>query len=255
MAINDKHFPIREALLVFTVEPDKSIDTEKLKNFPIEIINDYPIKQEIRFFSNILNIKKDEQIFQEEEKGIDGYLFMSKEKDKVFKATTNSFSFHKLRPYSNWPNFLCDFKLIWSNYLKIAKPKSIKRINLRYINNFEIEESKICLSDYFNTKIDIAENLPQDIFDLFLRFVIPVNDINDSYAVFTQSFKPNDKDENLLNIVFDIDINCTQPFIISNDKVWELVTDLKVKINYLFNQSITEKTRRLYVGLYNESSK
>jgi uncharacterized protein (TIGR04255 family) len=68
----------------------------------------------------------------------EGYIFHSKNENKIVQARLDGFTFNKLRAYEDWNKFHSEARELWELYDKIIKPISVDRIALRYINRIEI---------------------------------------------------------------------------------------------------------------------
>jgi len=121
----------------------------------------------------------------------------------------------------------------------------IKRIGLRHINQINFPLPLSDFSEYLNTRIEIAPDLPQGISEYFTRIVIPFPENNICAIIIQTIGSPTQKDT--FPFIFDIDVFCNIDVEPDNDSLWEIIDDMKInKANKIFNKSITKKTEELF---------
>ncbi len=175
---------------------------------------------------------------------IEGYLFHSKNGNKIVQAKLDGFTFNKLQPYENWNKFHSEARELWGLYSKIAKPISIDRIALRYINRIEIPLPFDDFSEYILTNPQIAPKLPQALSHFLMRIELPNDEIG-AIAIITQTMQKMTETKKL-PLIFDIDIIKTVYYTKNNSDMWNDFNLLRHFKNEIFFNSITEKTKELF---------
>ncbi len=174
----------------------------------------------------------------------EGYIFHSKNENKIVQAKLDGFTFNKLPPYENWDKFHKEARELWELYDKIVKPISVDRIALRYINRIEIPLPFDDFSEYILTNPQIAPGLPQALSHFLMRIEVHNNEIG-AVAIITQTMQKPTKSQKL-PLIFDIDVIKTDNYTGKKSDMWDDFDLLRRFKNEIFFKSITEKTRELF---------
>jgi uncharacterized protein (TIGR04255 family) len=175
---------------------------------------------------------------------IEGYLFHSKNENKIVQARLDGFTFNKLKPYEDWNKFHGEARNLWELYSKIVKPISIDRIALRYINRIEIPLPFDDFREYILTTPQIAPGLPQALSHFLMRIEIP-NDKIGAIAIITQTMQKSTESQKL-PLIFDIDAIKMANYTEKESDMWEDFNLLRQFKNEIFFNSITKKTKELF---------
>ncbi len=241
--VKHPHFenaPIVEAVLDILVELPSNVNLDQIEKYHSLVEKKYPVKKKrikfggkIEFSSNTI-IPAKKEIF--------GFLFENKEEHKIVQARLDGFSFNKLKPYEEWNNFKTEAKDLWKKYCSLFKPKRIRRVALRYINEIKIPLPIRDFKDYILTMPDISPELPQGLSNYFMRLTIPDEKIS-ANAVITETFKQPKNEK--LPFILDIDVFKVIDYNINDTQLWELFEKLRIYKNKVFLNSITSKTKEL----------
>jgi uncharacterized protein (TIGR04255 family) len=175
---------------------------------------------------------------------IEGYLFHSKNENKIVQARLDGFTFNKFKPYEDWNKFHGEARNLWELYSKIVKPISIDRIALRYINRIEIPLPFDDFREYILTTPQIAPGLPQALSHFLMRIEIP-NDKIGAIAIITQTMQKSTESQKL-PLIFDIDAIKMANYTEKESDMWEDFNLLRQFKNEIFFNSITKKTKELF---------
>lgn len=248
--MNDFHVfpnaPITEAILDIKVKLPDGADLTIFDEFQENIKARYKDRKTKHSFEAEFRFSpgKDETNPIVPKEKIEGYLFHSKNENKIVQAKLNSFTFNKLKPYENWEKFHSEACELWELYSKIVKPISVDRIALRYINRIEIPFPFDDFSEYILTNPQIAPGLPQSLSNFLMRIEIPNNEIG-AIAIITQTMqKPTESQK--LPLIFDIDVIKTDNYSGKESEMWKDFNLLRQFKNEIFFKSITEKTKELF---------
>jgi uncharacterized protein (TIGR04255 family) len=237
--------PITEALLDIRVKLPPQVDLEQLATFQNDIKDDFPSRRERFMWESRFEIKEGDVQVSSPTGGVEGYLFRSSDGKRVVQARLNGFTFNRLWPYENWQKLRDEAKPLWQRYIRIASPEIITRIALRYINRIEIPLPIRDFKDYILTTVEIAPGIPQEMSGFFMRLVIPVPDMS-AVAIVTQTFAPKKINNDILPLIFDIDVVRETVFDVEAEEVWDTFDTLRDLKNDIFFKSITEKTKELF---------
>lgn len=235
--------PITEALLDIKVKLPPEIDLARLSTFQDAIREHYPTRRERSSWEALFQIKPGEAPEAIPPRvRVDGYLFLSKDGRQIVQARLDGFTFNRLKPYDKWESFRDEATQHWKRYRQIAAPEVVSRVALRYINRLEIPLPMKDFREYILTTPEIAPKLPQGLAGFFMRLVIPDQKSN-SVAIVTQTME--DLQEQVLPLIFDIDVFREAAFDVNGDEMWKALEELRNYKNEIFFNSITPRTREL----------
>lgn len=236
--------PILEALLDIQVELPDSVNLGQLQNFQEAIKDRYPSKK-LRTSGAIsvtIQEKTGYPVIQQSG-GPVGYIFASPDQKQAVQARLNGFSFSRFKPYEAWEKLRDEAQELWRHYIRIASPRSVTRLALRYINRIEIPLPIGDFKEYVRTAPDIAPNLPQGLSTFFMRLVIPKPDVQATAIV---SERMEEIKENRVPLIFDIDVFRFSKHEADSDEVWEIFENLRNLKNEIFFESVTDKAKELF---------
>jgi uncharacterized protein (TIGR04255 family) len=231
--------PITEALLDIQVRLPNSVTLERLLETQAAVVDEYPVKEERVTWEAGIKLNEDAITNIDGSSKLEGYLFSSTDKLRIFQARLNGFTFNRLRPYTNWAEFVGEAKRLWAIYVDIAKPEIISRIGLRYINHLPVRAPLSDLKDVLLTVPEISPSLPQGLTEYFMRWVIP-DEQSRSVAIITQALNPTkaDLDSDNVRVILDVDVFRTGAFNPSAPTIWETIEELRTFKNRMFFESL-----------------
>ena len=239
--------PIQEALLDIQVTLPADLTLETLKKFHDGVESRFPEKQERISWQQGFQISGggDSHAISSS-RSVDGYLFKSKAEGKVVQVRRDGFTFNKLRPYSNWDIFSAEARELWERYIALARPASVQRVSLRYLNRIGLPLPVRNLRDYCLLFPDMPKELPQGLSDFFLRFTLPVPDAP-SASVVTLTFEPPAPGTTLLNLILDNEAAYVFGSLnVDTEAIWLKLAALRDLKNKVFDASLTERAKELF---------
>ena len=239
-----KNPPIIECLLDIRVSLPVESDLLELEKIETYTKSNFTTKRKIEEWQTDLKIKDGiPEPSQTSGKQI-GYQFISNDK-KIVQVRLNGFTFHKLKPYESWEKLRDEAKKLWENYKEVAKPKSVTRIALRYINRLELPLPFKDFKEYIMTIPEMAPEVPQGLSSYFMRLVIPDPD-SQSVGIVTEVMEPVVQGKEILTIIFDIDVFQEKILEPESAEIWSILEALRNLKNRIFFKSITPKTEELF---------
>lgn len=235
--------PITEALLDIRVKLPPAINLQRLATFQDGVKDRYPNRRERSSWQGGFEIKEEGLAVVQPSGGPDGYLFTSADGRQIVQARLDGFTFNRHKPYDKWKTFRDEARQLWERYLKIATPEIVSRVALRYINRINIPLPIKDFKEYILTTPEIAPNLPQGLSTFFMRLVIP-DEKSKSIAIVTETIEP--ARENMLPLIFDIDVFREATFEPPGQQIWEEMEELRQLKNEIFFNSLTEKAKELF---------
>jgi len=237
--------PLTEALLDIKVNLASNFDVNALEFFQKSIEKYFPIKQINTKWETKLQIKPGESLKFDAKDSRNGFIFKTANNEKLVQARMDGFTFNRLTDYESWDSFKSESRKLWEIYLKVAKPISIKRLAVRYINTIQIPRPAGDLNEYFSTVPEISRNLPQMMTEFFMRVVIPEpNSPNATIVIETVDVAR--LSEEILPIIFDIDTFRIVDLKGEDKTIWEIFESLRRFRSEVFWKSLTKKTIALF---------
>jgi uncharacterized protein (TIGR04255 family) len=241
--------PIQEALLDLQVQlPEGSVD-EVLISFQDGIEERFPTKKDIKRITQNFELSPQNGIQTFSTPVIcQGYQYISDSNQKIVQARSDGFTFNKLRPYSDWKTFSEEAHELWKKYVEVVKPISINRIGLRYINRIEIPIPFSDFREYCLLFPDFPQEIPQKLSEFFMRFATPSPGEHNISTVVNLTFEPVTNDSLMLPLIFDIDtFSLTGKLDPKDSLTWTIVDELREIKNQIFDSSLTEKCKKLFL--------
>lgn len=239
--------PVTEALIDIRVQLSAGVNVENLASVEESIRDGYPAKRkEIRGFEARFEVHE-EQLPQTTtiDRGVVGYLYRSADEKQVLQVRQDGFTYSKLRLYKNWEDLRDEAYRLWKYYVDIAKPETITRVALRYINHLtDIPTPIRDYSEYLQTPPRITANLNQENIRSFLTRVVVSEPNSGATAIVTQALESSESA--ITPIILDIDVFKESNFDGHGHEMWDTLENLRKLKNQIFFDSITEKTTRLY---------
>jgi uncharacterized protein (TIGR04255 family) len=169
--------------------------------------------------------------------------FTSEDEKTLIQVGTHLLTINYLNSYSSWEDFLSLIRKGYEAYCEVAPPKSIHRIGLRYINNFQIK-GKTTLEDFFNFYPYIGPDLPQTI-GSFVTFVqLPFENARDILNLQLASLTGITDDSN--NIRLDLDYFLAQSEKIQLSEIFSWIDTAHTQVEKTFEACITDKLRKTF---------
>jgi uncharacterized protein (TIGR04255 family) len=237
--------PIQEALIDIQVTAPPDFTAEKLKSTLQGLENQFPeIRENVQLIQGFqLSVAGENQSFSSS-RSVDGYLFISNAAKKTVQARRDSFTFNKLRPYTEWKEFKAEAKELWQRYSELVQPVAIRRLGLRYINRIELPHGLLDLREFCLLFPDIPQPIPQGLAEFFQRFIAPKdNGLISAVSLALDYSNPNLRPA----IILDIDVF----FMVSNaglesESMWAGFEEMRVLKNEIFSASLTQKAKALF---------
>ncbi|MCK9581518.1 MAG: TIGR04255 family protein [Methanoregula sp.] len=246
--IHFKNAPITEAVFDIQVVLPVGFNFNEFDSLKEKISGEYPTREVSVNYETLIDINKGGTPKHTTKKQTDGFIFKSSDSKKIIQFKTSGFTFNKLKPYDNWKNFSDEAKKYFEEYVKIAKPIKITRVGLRYINLLNIPLPIKDFKEYIKTVPEIGSEIPQNIQDFFMRLLIPQTDNPLNKAIITETIgkiNPTQTKENILPLIFDIDVFRTDNLDLDPPKLYKIFDELREFKNCIFINSITENVKEL----------
>jgi uncharacterized protein (TIGR04255 family) len=236
--------PITEATIDIQVTLPPDVDLEQLRAFHRGLEQRFPLVEDrIRVDAHLQMRKDAAPEMTSQGPTPDGLLMRSENEALVVQARLDGFSLNKLAPYSKWDVLRGQAEELWSRYVNVARPVSVKRLAVRYINRIELQPG-VDFKESILTVPEIAPGVPQGLPEYFMRLVIPHE--TGATAIVTQASLPPTV-EALPAMIFDIDVfRYTEIPASEFGGIWRILEELRAYKNVIFFNSVTPKQMEKY---------
>lgn len=129
-------------------------------------------------------------------------------------------------------------------YVQLAKPESVTRVALRYINHMRLPSSDVELDDYIVTTPKLPESVPEVLAGFSTRVVLQHPDRRLTANVI-QVLEPG-VESPAPTLLSDIDVYRTGEFDVEAVVLERILRDLRSYKNEIFFGSLTERFVDLY---------
>lgn len=238
-----KNSPIAEVVCEFRFELENAIDQKAVDLFFEEIKDKFPKSKKGQM--NKLEVKVDAKENKDEfSKSFYQFdQFFSDDEKTLIQLDKGRLSIHKLKPYDSWKEFYPLIILVFNSYVKSIKIKSIQRIGLRYINNFEIPSLSFDIEQYFNLRPAMLGGLPQDLSSFMVGVIFVFEGGKDDMKV--QFLNQTMTNANADKTIFILDMDYFSSNI-STDNVEKWITNAHKNIENVFESALADKTKQLF---------
>ena len=179
-----------------------------------------------------------------------GYGFSSSDEKQSFRARLDSFDFSVKEPYDSWEPFRNEARRLWTIYREVSRVESIWRVGVRYINRIDIPDwPSVKLDEYLKVYPEVPDDWPSglSIHNFFMQLQAWQEDLECNLVVNEAPARPPRPQTSSVRLDFDLfRERYEDPWQAENDKeLWEYLERLRERKNRIFNESITDRTRRL----------
>lgn len=240
--------PIQEAIIEFQLIANENVTMKDLNELSARWEDIFSKKDytTTAFFG--IDLKQQTKVDISADSRLVGVKMTSTSGREIVNAALDRFSVSILEPYKDWEELSGISRKYWSDYLDVCKPKSIKRIGTRVINNIKLTGLKGDLEEYFVAPPVIPEDLDQEIRSYLTR--VTISDKTQRYlATVTQLFDGKIKkfdETDGVSIILDIDAYLNEMLNPSDESIWAALDDLHQFRNDIFFSNLTPKSKDLY---------
>ena len=241
MNIKFSNPPLVEAILDIQIYPQLSFTKDDIEQVYSKIHDKYPVKKSM--YHGEIKLAENDTKPDVKEMGIFDYQFRTSDEKEVLQFRHNGFSFHQVKAYTSWEEFLARALELWQFYRDELQPINIKQVGLRYINVINIPGSENNLADYFAQTIQKPTELSGKVDSFFSRLVVKIDEVKKAAVTLTPATSP---DPNIESILLDIDLCAIQDLSADYKNLsqeFEKLHDIAYKI---FDKNVTETAKELF---------
>lgn len=246
-----KNPPIEEALCEFHFQSEQDWDPTIPGKLHTEVGDKYAGKPRQQKVVDVgLQIQKDKPPNLSYGEGLARVQLVTENGKRMVGVGQNVLSIHMLRPYqdpqhpkhSGWDEFQSRIKQVLDTYWKVAEPKGISRIGIRYINKIVIPQPKVEVNDYLKCAPPDVIELP----DRMKNYGSRVEYFYDDEVRLVLSNGLINPPMNDIGLILDLDVIWEDVVPVAQDEALRKTEDLRNRERDAFEAVITDKTRELF---------
>lgn len=252
-----KNPPIKEVVCEFRFQSEDPWDMAVPGLIYAELMDDFPrrlpnVVQTVGFVIRAGQVSQPEispqvdERFRQEISQLQGLRFWrEKSEDGLIMVAPNKLSISRYPPYTSWDEFFPIIQQAFAAYTKIAQPKGVERIGLRYINDVGFDTQTVELEDYFEYYPLLGTNLPQDYSVLQMSIIFSFDDERDGLrlqlSTLPISILPSESES--LVIRLDLDYYLVKPDTVTLDQAPHWLQQAHDKLEEVFEGCLKETVR------------
>jgi uncharacterized protein (TIGR04255 family) len=221
--------PIEEAIITILLSKLEDIDSY-VESLSAALGTEYPVVE--RFGEPM-----------DETHAPNGVRLLSADRQQVVQITSESFSFHRLRPYTHWSAFSQAARAAWDAFVRPGGV-SATGVQLRYINEFQLPPANDW-ADYLFIRPEVPPPVDTGLSSYMMSLTLVDPDVP-AVALVTQITRPAREGVKLM--VLDIDTSSTHPSAVYDplEAVWTVLEGLREYKNRLFFEGLTDRAKELF---------
>ena len=237
-----RNAPVVEAIIDVRVEARPDFQGEAVLPLREMLRGEFPKAEERRgvSFQVAFGGAASEQGLQDH--GVNGVFLRSEDEKSVAQFRTDGFAFNRLAPYSSWHEIHPIALRLLTLYLDIARPQSIVRVAVRYINRLQIPTQRF--AEYLTApprSVPGTSGPPGSFMEVLLSSEPDGAKIN-----YTQALETNDSRGDISTVLIDVDAYNTDPCEPDASEVSARLSALHTLKNRVFFASVTDLATELY---------
>jgi uncharacterized protein (TIGR04255 family) len=223
--------PVEEAIITILLSKLEDIDS-RVESVSVALGSKYPV------------VERSEN--PSDETGVpDGVRLLSADRQQVIQITSQSFSFHRLRPYTYWGAFSFAAREAWDAFAVSTETFSVLGVRLRYVNEFQLPLPFEDWADYLLIRPELPPPVDTGLSSYMMSLTLDEPGVP-AEAVVTQIITWRSEGGN--PVVFDIDTISKHPPAVYDhpETVWTVLEDLREYKNRLFFEGLTDRAKELF---------
>jgi len=243
--LKDRHYdraPIKEAIIDIQIESPNSLALTDLEKLIDSIPKGYTQRQNVmighlrgELEAGVLTASTDQRRV--------GFAFVGGDGKHVVQLRLNGFTFSRLAPYQTWTQLRDEARGLWQLYRTAVGELPVSRVALRYVNQLDIPLPMRDLRDFVRTYPEVSSDLSPFLSGFFLQVQIPQDDLG-ATLILNEALLPPPRPE-ATSVLLDIDLFRQELRLNADTDVWDILEELRIRKNLIFEGCITNSMREL----------
>jgi len=169
--------------------------------------------------------------------------FWNKKNNLLVQSGKDIITINALKPYPTWEDFYPLVLKTFKAYCKIASPKGLSRVSLRYINAIELPVKDFKFENNFQFAIPTPKNLKQNLRFFNGHFEY---DLNERDVISQKIFNAPSSNKKSKLIILELEVIMNKFNGLGIDNVEDWLTEAHNIINETFESSVTDSLKKTY---------
>ncbi len=236
--------PITEAVIDFRARSSPDCRVEDLGSIS-DVTATYPTREDAWLIEGSFAFSPTSaQAVSSSAQRSNGYIFRSADGKQIAQFRLDGFTFNRLVPYTSWAQIQPEALRLWEIYRSVARPASLYRIAVRYINHIALPDTATELDDLFTCAPRIPREVPQLMAGFLSRIVVPLPMANTHVGIVQAMQLPPAAPPN--TVLLDVDVFRTEELDPSTEALRPIFSEFRTFKNRAFFGSLTEEAVRLF---------
>jgi uncharacterized protein (TIGR04255 family) len=246
----ERHYrnaPITEALIDLQVEFINVPPQSRFVEVAQALSDQFPTSSVMRQFEmNIGDVEADGRPMVKSDAEV-GMRLTSSGQDRILQIQQRGFTYSHLPPYTQWASFCAEAKELWARFVQEFAPIAVTRAAVRYINRIVVPANAAKFDEYFTLYPKVPEGITDPLTGCFVQMVLPQPNVAEQAAAVINFALEPAQAPGSLSFLLDFDLFSTCRLPPDSDDVWAMLERLRTRKNELFEASITDVTRDLFI--------
>jgi uncharacterized protein (TIGR04255 family) len=242
--MNNRHYskaPVIEAVIDIQTSFSSELPIARLADLADSLKDKFPICTKMTSIQMKVDANEEEDGKISSTQDELGLRLADTVNSRIVQIRKIGFAYSHLPPYSDWRHFSKEARDYWELFAEHCKPEKVTRCAVRYINRIDIGESPVEIDDYLNLYPHIPQEIPQKITGMHLQLQMPQEDLG-SIAIINEAIV-QPAIPGGLSVIVDIDLFKILSIRPTSEEVWDILEQLRIRKNELFEGFITDNTR------------
>lgn len=176
----------------------------------------------------------------------DRMQFLREDEKAFVQVGPDLLAVNHLAPYPTWEGFVPLVHRAFEAHLAVAKPKGLRRIGLRYVNQVAISGSPIELADYLNFRPFVGPGLPQVMSGFILGMQSPYEDGRDILRLQLTTGDTDTPDS--VVVILDMDYFMARQEAVPIPETLGWIEIAHTRIQDVFEACLTDRLRQTFLS-------
>lgn len=235
--------PIVEAVLDVRTVLAPDVRVESFRELSPELRAEYPGETTQHGVAARFSISGAEARVDQAPEWLRGYTFRSADDLYRIQFRQDGFTMNRLNPYTDWDDVARRARTAWAEFARLAAPRAVTRVALRYVNRFELS-LPVEISDYLVSAPELPPKVPQDLSAFLWRWVVG-DEATGAMCNLIQASEPV-AEARSIGILLDIDCFMAESIEPDEDLVFGRLAQLRRLKNRIFFGSLTPKALEMF---------
>lgn len=236
--------PISEAIIDFRVKASPQVSSKSFLTLKERLATQFPTMEEQRHFQARFEVRDQEQMSTQQRQGFQGYRFKTADGKTLAQFRVDGFTVNRLHPYTRWEELFPQAMELWALYCGLARPVTVTRLALRYINRIQLARANADLDTYLRAAPKIPPEIPQTVGGFLSRVMI--RDVEGKTAAHVVQALETNTQTGQPTVILDIDAFKTGQFPADDPAIPVIFDQLRTFKNLIFFNYLTEETLKEY---------